>query len=275
MNTLKPEKRLAVIGALVEGNSVRSVERMTGVHRDTILRLLVKVGGNCRELMDRQMRNPSCQRVQADEIWTYVGKKQARLTYRERFAPEIGDQYVFVAIDADTKLIPWFEVGKRNALTAMRFMGALRLRLRGRFQLTTDAFAPYLSAVDWAWGYAAQPPDYAQLIKVFQSVNPGMGRYAPPRIREVVPTVVCGLPDREHISTSYIERQNLTIRMACRRFTRLTNAFSKKLDNLKAALALHFAWYNLVRVHRSLRITPAMSAGITDHVWSLEELLAS
>ncbi len=243
MNVLKKEKQLAVIGALVEGNSIRSVERMTGVHRDTIMRLLVRVGEGCLGLLDRTMRDLSCRKVQVDEIWTYVGKKQARLAYEQRFDQEVGDQYVFVALDADTKLIPHFDVGKRNMVTAYRFMDALKARLNGngRFQLTTDGFVPYIGAVEMAWG--ADAPDFAQLVKLYGPIPPGPARYAPPKIVEAVPTVVHGNPDPAFVSTSYVERQNLTIRMACRRFTRLTNAFSKKLDNLKAALALHFAYW--------------------------------
>lgn len=266
MNVLKPEKQLAVISALVEGVSIRSIERLTGVHRDTIMRLTVRVGEHCQRIMAERMKGLRCQRVQVDEIWTFCQKKQARLTFEERHAPDLGDQYVFVGIDADSKLIPHFEVGKRNMVTAYSFMDTLKARLvpGARFQLTTDAFLPYIGAVERAWG--AEAPDFAQLVKVFAGVNPGMGRYAPPKIAETIPTVVHGQPDPAFVSTSYVERQNLTIRMACRRFTRLTNAFSKKLDNLKAALALHFAWYNFVRIHRSLRMTPAMAAGVADHV---------
>jgi IS1 family transposase len=271
MNSLKPEKQLAVISALVEGCSIRSVERLTGVHRDTIMRLTLQVGERCLNLLDETMRGLSCPNLQVDEIWTFVGKKQARLKYEERFDRERGDQYVFVAIDGESKLIPHFDVGKRNMVTAYRFMEVLSRRITGRFQLTTDGFTPYIGAVEMAWG--ADAPDYAQLVKMFGAVPPGPARYAPPKIVEAVPTVVYGNPDMEKVSTSYIERQNLTIRMACRRFTRLTNAFSKRLDNLKAALALHFAWYNFVRIHRNLRVTPAMAAGVTDRVWNLAELL--
>lgn len=273
MNALKREKQLAVIGALVEGTSVRSVERMTGVHRDTILRLLVRVGRHCQALMDATMRNLSPASLQVDEIWTFVGKKQRRVTFEERFDPEIGDQYVFYAIDAETKLVPHFDVGKRNMVTAYRFMDGLRGRMNGhRFQLTTDGFVPYIGAVELAWG--AEAPDFAQLVKLYGAIPPGPGRYSPPKILEAVQTVIHGTPDPDQISTSYIERSNLTMRMSMRRFTRLTNAFSKKLDNLKAAVALFFAYYNFCRVHRSLRVTPAMEAGVTDRVWGLEELLA-
>ncbi len=203
----------------------------------------------------------------------YVGKHQRRLSYEERFNQEIGDQYVFVAIDGESRLIPHFDVGKRNMVTAYRFMDGLKAKLNGngRFQLTTDGFVPYIGAVEMAWG--ADAPDYAQLVKLFGALDPGPSRYAPPKIIEAVPTTVYGNPDPALVSTSYVERQNLTIRMACRRFTRLTNAFSKKLENLMAALALHFAWYNFVRIHRSLRVTPAMAAGVANRVWELQELL--
>ncbi len=275
MNVLREDKQVAVISALVEGNSIRSVERMTGVHRDTIMRLLIRVGEGCLGLLDETMRGLSCRSLQVDEIWCYVGKHQRRLTYEERFRPDMGDEYVFVALDAETKLIPHFDVGKRNMVTAYRFMDGLKAKLNGngRFQLTTDGFTPYIGAVEMAWG--ADAPDFAQLVKLYGAIPPGPARYAPPKIVEAVPTVVHGNPDPAFVSTSYVERQNLTIRMACRRFTRLTNAFSKKLDNLKAALALHFAYYNFVRIHRSLRVTPSMAAGVTDRVWDLTELLAA
>jgi IS1 family transposase len=175
--------------------------------------------------------------------------------------------------DGETKLIPHFEVGKRNMVTAYKFMETLKARLaEGRFQLTTDRFVPYIGAVERAWGMDA--PHFAQFVKLFGALPAGPGRYAPSKMLEAVPTVVYGNPDPEYISTSYVERQNLTIRMACRRFTRLTNAFSKKLENLKAALALHFTWYNFVRIHRTLRVTPARAAGVTGRVWELRELLA-
>jgi hypothetical protein len=272
VNRLKPDKQLAVISHLVEGSSIRSTERITGVHRDTICRLLVRVGEHSQTILDQTMRNLTLPHVQVDELWTYVQKKQARLSFEERFSRTLGDQYAFVAIDAETKLIPHFDVGKRDMVTAYRFMEGLKGRLTGRFQLTTDGFVPYIGAVDRAWG--ANAPDFAQLVKLYGAVNPGPARYAPPKIVEAVPTVVWGNPDPARIGTSFIERQNLTIRMACRRFTWLCNGFSKKLDNLKAALALHFAWYNLVRIHRTLRVTPAMAAGVTDRVWDLEELVA-
>ncbi len=273
MNSLKREKQLAVISALVEGNSIRSVERMTGVHRDTIMRLLNRVGERCSRLLDQHMVGFHSRLIQVDEIWTFCRKKEQRLTDAEQLNPELGDQYVFVALDADTKLIPMFTVGKRDSDNAHRFMRELRLRLNGngRIQMTTDGFRAYLPAVEEAFG---DDVDYAQLVKLYGAENPGPGRYSPPRVTETVSTTINGNPDPRHVSTSYVERQNLTMRMQMRRFTRLTNAFSKSLRNLKDALALHFAHYNFVRVHGSLRVTPAMAAGVADRVWILEELLA-
>ncbi len=272
MNQLQPEKQLAVIAALVEGNSVRSVERLTGVHRDTILRLLVRVGERCERLLDERMRGFHSQHLQIDEIWTFCAKKEARLQGPEVFSEELGDQYVFVALDAESKLVPTFAVGKRDGETALRFLTDLRQRLdgNGRVQVTTDAFRAYLGAMEETFGADV---DYAQLVKLYRAENPGPGRYSPPRVQETISTPIEGHPDPRHISTSYVERQNLTMRMQMRRFTRLTNAFSKKLANLKAALALHFAWYNFVRVHKTLRVTPAMAAGLTDRVWGLADLL--
>ncbi len=272
MNTLKPEKQVAVLAALVEGNSVRSVERMTAVHRDTILRLLVRVGKNCGRLLDTHMRGFHSSYLQADEIWTFVGKKERYLTPEERATETMGDQWVFVALDADSKLIPTFTVGKRDGATALEFTTKLRACLEGngRVQLTTDGLAAYLGAVEEAFGADV---DYAQLVKLYEAENPGAGRYSPPRVTETISTPVSGDPDPTFISTSYVERQNLTMRMQIRRFTRLTNAFSKKLANLKAALALHFAWYNFVRIHKTLRVTPAMAAGITNQVWEFSDLV--
>jgi IS1 family transposase len=274
VNVLTLDKQIAILSALVEGNSIRSTERMTQTHRDTIMRLLRRAGEHCQRLMDHHLRGLQSQYLQVDEIWTFVQKKQAQLTEEERHNPELGDQYVFVAIDAETKLIPTFLVGKRDGQTALQFLIALQKQLSqdGRIQLTTDGLLAYRDAVELTFGAEI---DYAQAVKLYASVDAGDGRYSPPRVSEVVKTVIMGNPDRDYISTSYVERQNLTMCMAMRRFTRLTNAFSKKLANLKAALALHFAHYNFLRVHRSLRVTPAMEAGMTDHVWGWEELLAN
>jgi len=218
------------------------------------------------------MRRLPCKHVEVDEIWTFVGKKQRRLTKMDWLTrSDLGDQYVFIALDADTRLIPAFRVGKRTHGTADKFLFDLSRRLNGRIQLTTDAFTAYPQAVNKAWGSAA---DYATLTKVYKSQNPGPGRYAPPEVAEVIPKWIQGRPDPKKVSTSYVERHNLTVRMQIRRFTRLTNGFSKKLANLKAMLALYFVWYNFVRVHGTLRVTPAMEAGITDRVWRMEKLLS-
>ena len=273
MNVTPKEKQIQILSALVEGNSIRSTERMTGVHRDTIMRLLVRIGNKSQELMEGHTKDFHCKRLQIDEIWTFIKKKERRLTLQDRFKnPSYGDQYVFVALDADTRFIPIFMVGKRNRETTTEFMSRLyrKVKNNGRIQLTTDGFGAYPGAVDEAFGTEV---DFAQLVKIFASDHIGPGRYAPPRITGAISTIVNGNPDGKHVSTSYVERQNLTMRMQLRRFTRLTNAFSKKLENLKAALSLHFWNYNFSRIHRTLRVTPAMEAGITDHVWGWGELL--
>lgn len=272
MNTLATDKKLTILAAILEGNSIRSIERMTGVHRDTIMRLSTRTGEDCREFLDRKVRNLVVKRVQADEIWTYVFKKQARIV-DQNDSGEFGDQYVFVGLDADTKLVISHLVGKRDTQSAYYFMRDLESRITSRIQLTTDGFKPYLRAVEDTFGGNV---DYAQLIKVYGEVPQGMGGrgwYAAAKFVSAYTSTVSGIPRPSAVSTSHVERQNLTMRMQMRRFTRLTNAFSKKLDNLKAAVALHFAHYNYVRVHQTLRITPAMAAGLTGHVWTLEELL--
>ncbi len=244
------------------------MSRITGVHKVTILRLLKETGEKCEALLDSKMRDIEAKEIQCDEIWTYVAKKEKRRKRTD--GPDVGDQYIFVALEAQTKLIPCYAVGKRDGTTATRFMKDLESRLDGRIQLTTDAFPAYPDAVEESFGADV---DYAQLIKAFRSNGVHRDAYAPADIVEMIPITIMGSPDRRSISTSYIERQNLTIRMQMRRFTRLTNAFSKKLDNLKAALALHFAWYNFGRIHQSLKVTPAMEAGITEHLWEWEEIL--
>jgi IS1 family transposase len=268
MNKLKTEKKEAVISALIEGNSIRSTERMFGVHRDTIMRLLVEVGTGCAQLLDSTMRNLTCQRIQADEIWCFVGKKERMVSGTDDRA-RVGDKWVWVGIDADTKLIPCYRVGQRTATDARAFMADLSGRLSNRVQLSTDSLAAYLAAVDGAFGADI---DYGQIVKSYEGAH-GTGRYSPPQISSVERYVISGEPEFAEISTSYVERQNLTMRMQMRRFTRLTNAFSKKVENLKAAVALHFAHYNFVRIHQSLRVTPAMAAGVSSRVWSIGDLV--
>lgn len=269
MNRLPLARRAQVINCLVEGNSIRSTERMTGVHRDTVMRLMVEVGTGCAMLANEQMRNLRCERIQVDEIWSYVGKKQARLKAGDNRA-RLGDQWTFVALDPDTKLIPTYRVGKRTRDVAVAFMDDLSGRLTNRVQISSDSLRSYVDAVERAFGADV---DYGQVVKFYDAEPIGPGRYAPPRVTGVEKTVIAGDPDQRHISTSLVERQNLTMRMSMRRFTRLTNAFSKKLENLQAAVALHFSHYNLVRVHKTLRVTPAMAANVTDRLWSLEELV--
>jgi len=266
------EKAVLALRLLLEGNSIRSTERITELDRNTIMSLLVKAGERCQSLMDSKLRNLHMERVQIDEIWTFVQKKARRV--RKGDSPELGDQWVFVAIDADTKLIPAFHIGKRHLADTRTFLWDLYSRVEGRTQITTDGLNHYRAGVPETFGLDV---DFAQLVKLFGDYgqfNTPEARYSPPRISEVISKVRTGDPDPDHISTSFVERQNLTMRMAIRRFTRLTNAFSKKLVNLKMAVALHFAYYNFCRVHSSLRVTPAMEAGITDHVWTIAELIS-
>jgi IS1 family transposase len=269
MNRLNLQRRTQVINCLVEGNSIRSTERMTDTHRDTIMRLLVQVGQGCASLMDGEMRDLPCKRIQVDEIWSFVGKKQRYVTRRDD-RRRVGDMWTFVALDADTKLFPSYRVGKRTLHEATEFMTDLSGRLTNRVQLSSDALTSYVQATEEAFGANV---DYGQLVKIYEAEPIGPGRYSPPKVKNARRSVIAGRPDQAHISTSFIERQNLTMRMSMRRFTRLTNGFSKKRENLEAAVSLHFAHYNFARLHKSLRVTPAMAAGVTDRLWSLEELV--
>lgn len=269
MNRLSLGRRTQIINCLVEGNSIRSSERMTDTHRDTIMRLMVEVGNGCEKIMDEQMRKLPCRRIQVDEIWAYVGKKQRQVT-RDDDKARVGDQWTFVAIDPETKLIPAFRVGKRTKPHAIAFMTDLSERLANRVQLSSDALSSYVDAVEQAFGADI---DYGQAVKFYEAEPIGPGRYSPPKVVRAERTVIAGSPDVAHISTSMIERQNLTMRMSMRRFTRLTNAFSKKVENHRAAVALHFAHYNFVRLHRTIRATPAMAANVSARLWSLEELV--
>lgn len=269
-NVLAKEKQLAAVSALAEGTAIRSIERMTGIHRDTIMRLGVRVGEGCAKVMDDRMRNLDCRVVQMDEIWGFIGKKAKNATEADR-RDGIGDVWTFVAIDAESRMVPCYFVGKRDSYHATAFVEDLASRLNGRAQISSDALAAYREAVERGFGGDV---DYGQVIKVYKDAQLSeQHRYSPAECVRVKKIVVHGEPDRELISTSYVERQNLTMRMHCRRLTRLTNAFSKKLDNFKAAVGLHFGYYNFVRVHKSLRCTPAMAGGVADHVWTVEELM--
>ncbi len=271
MNRLPLARRAQIINCLVEGNSIRSTERMTDTHRDTVMRLMVEVGNGCAKLMDAEMRDLACQRIQVDEIWSFVGKKQRQLTAQDD-KNRLGDQWTFVALDPETKLVPVWRIGKRDLPTATAFLTDLSERLTNRVQLSSDALSAYVDATEQAFGVDV---DYGQAVKFYDAEPAGPGRYSPPKVTYSERTPIVGRPDFAHISTSLVERQNLTMRMSMRRFTRLTNAFSKKVENLRAAVNLHFAHYNMVRVHSSLRCTPAMEAGVSRHVWTLTELVSA
>lgn len=267
MNRLSSEARQAVVAALSEGNSLHATSRMTGVARNTVSKLLVDLGTVCSVHQDMAMRNLTCERLQVDEIWTFVYAKQKNVPQEKR--DEAGDIWTWVALDADTKLVPSYRIGSRDLQDARAFIEDLAGRLANRVQLTTDGHNAYLTAVRDAF---RREIDYAQLIKIYSGTNWG---YSPGKCIGAVPNAVSGRPDPAHISTSYIERQNLTMRMSMRRYTRLTNAFSKKVENLAAAVSLHFMHYNYCRPHSSLgkKVTPAMAAGIADHVWKLSEII--
>jgi IS1 family transposase len=268
MNRLGSKKRAQVVGALVEGNSIRATCRMTGVSKPTVLKLLIDLGTVCSIHQDRVMRDLTCERVQCDEIWTFVGSKAKNVPEGKR--GEYGDWWTWVAIDADTRLVPTYRLGGRGSEDAAAFMNDLARRLRHRVQLTTDGRTVYLHAVRGAF---ADNVDFAQLVKLYGRPPEGERRYSPAVCIGTFHEPVCGNPDAAHISTSYVERQNLTMRMSMRRFTRLTNGFSKKAENLAAALSIHFAHYNLVRVHRTLGTSPAVAAGVEDRVWTLADLI--
>lgn len=269
MNSLSSDERIRVVAALVEGNSIRATSRMTGIARNTVTKLLVDLGSACMKYHDKYVRNVRVRRLQCDEIWAYVGAKARNVTPAKK---EIGwgDVWTWVGIDADTKLVVSYLVGGRGADWAMDFMKDCAERVSGRLQITTDGLKAYLSAVEEAFGMDV---DYAQLQKIYGASLETETRYSPAVCIGCDMKVVSGNPDPKHVSTSYIERQNLTMRMHMRRFTRLTNGFSKKLDNHGYAVALHFMYCNFVRIHGTLRVTPAVEAGLSDHVWDLAELV--
>jgi IS1 family transposase len=273
MNKLDAAKRTQIIAALVEGNSLRAVSRMTDVARNTINKLLIDLGAACSDYMDKTLVNLPCQRIQCDEIWSFVAAKERNVTAKLRQAnPDAGDCWTWVAMDADTKLVCSWQVGRRDWVTADQFVGDLRSRLANRVQLTTDGNRLYLGAVNT---YFEKDVDYAVLMKLYGGApgKPDETRYSPAVCIGCEQKPKIGNPDPKHISTSYVERQNLTMRMSIRRFTRLTNAFSKKIENHVASLAIHYMHYNFCRIHQTLRITPAMAAGLANHVWSISEVV--
>jgi IS1 family transposase len=269
MNKLKREKQVQVIAALVEGNSINSTVRMTGVHKTTILKLLAALGVACADYQDRTLRNLKCKRIQCDEIWQFCYAKEKNVPADKKGKFGYGDVWTWVAIDADSKLIMSFTLGYRDARTAKILIDDLASRLAHRVQLTTDGLKAYLEAVEGAFGCEI---DYAMLIKLYGASQDEV-RYSPADCIGTETKIVMGKPKAEHISTSYIERQNLTMRMTMRRFTRLTNGFSKKVENHAHAVALYTMHYNFCKVHATLRVTPAMEAGVTDHIWTIEEML--
>jgi IS1 family transposase len=269
MNRLHLDKQLAVVAALIEGNSIRATVRMTGVAKNTVVKLLNDLGSACAEYHNRHVRNVRVRRLQCDEIWSFVGAKAKNVRLAKK-QEGWGDVWTWTAIDADSKLCVSYLVGGRDAGWAYDFMQDCASRIRGRVQITTDGHKVYVNAVEDAFGADV---DYAQLQKIYGASMEPERQYSPARCIGCDMKVVSGNPDPQHVSTSYVERQNLTMRMHMRRFTRLTNGFSKKVDNLRHAVALHFMYYNFCRPHQTLRVTPAMEAGLCDHVWSLEELV--
>jgi IS1 family transposase len=265
------EKAALATRLLLEGNSIRSTERCTGIDRGTIATMLVRAGESCEKLLADTIQNIPVRDVEADEIWGFVGMKEKVKADRHPEVDELGDAYTYVAMERNSKLILAWHLGKRNRQDTLQFIGELRRATEGTFQLTTDGWASYPDAVERVFGSDIH---YAQLVKVYAASRDGEQRYSPAEVVDVEVVPRAGMPDYERICTSHIERQNLTMRMQIRRLTRLTNAFSKKWGNLRAAIALHFAYYNFCRVHSSLRVTPAMEAGITDHIWTITELLA-
>jgi IS1 family transposase len=271
MNKLSPEKRAQILHMFCEGMSIRAVTRLTGASKTTVSKLLVDAGQAAQWYQDRALQNLSCRRLQIDEIWGFVGAKAKNAKPEKKAAMEAGDIWVWVATDADTKLVPHWLVGGRDGSFAMLFMDELAYRVTNRFQLTTDGHKAYLDAVEGAFGGDI---DYAMLIKLFGAVpESAKGRYSPAECIGARKEVIEGRPDMAHVSTSYAERNNLNIRMHSRRMTRLTNAFSKKVANHTHAMALHFLYYNFVRVHKTLRMSPAMAAGVTKRLWEMSDVV--
>jgi IS1 family transposase len=269
-NVLSTDRQVAVISALAEGSGIRQIERITGVHRDTILRLGVRVGKGCANVLDAKMRNLYCNHLQFDEVWGFIGKKERHCTPDD--SPELGDVWTFCAIDQETKIVPSFKVGKRDAATANAFVADVASRLKNRVQISSDALSAYVNAVELAFGAEV---DFAQIVKTYvhEDAQNAERKYSAPEFVIEEKKSIAGFPDMRMASTSHIERLNGTTRLHMRRLTRLTYAFSKKRENFEAAVALHFAYYNFVKRHNSLRCTPAMAAGIERNFWTVRELV--
>lgn len=272
MNKLNLQKQVQIISALVEGNSIRATCRMTGAAKGTVLKLLADVGKACSEYQDKAFINLTCKKIQCDEIWSFCYAKEKNVPEDKKDQFGYGNMWTFTAICADTKLVPSWRIGRRDIETATEFMEDLAGRLKNRVQLTTDGHRAYLEAVESAFGYQI---DYSQLIKLYgnEGDREGERKYSPAQCTGSIKMKIQGNPDLNHTSTSFVERQNLTMRMSMRRFTRLTNAFSKKAENLVHAVSLHFMYYNFCRIHQTLRVTPAMAAGVTNKLWEIEDIL--
>jgi len=272
MNRLSREKRVEIISQLVEGMSLRAVTRTTGVSINTVTKLLVDAGQACSDYQDRVFRDLPCRRLQIDEIWAFCYAKARNVPDAKAAPPEAGDIWTWVALDSESKLVPSWLVGSRDASAAFEFLRDLASRMAGRIQLTTDGHKPYRTAVPWAFGPEI---DYGQVVKHYAELGRSTDerRYSPGEYTGCTRKPITGRPDPAHISTSHAERQNLTMRMHMRRFTRLTNAFTKKAENHAHAVALHFMHYNFVRIHQTLRCTPAMAAGVTSHLWDIRSLV--
>lgn len=270
MNVLTLNKRIQILQMLVEGSSMRSISRVVGVSINTVTKLLVDAGSACSAYHDAHVRNLNCQRIQCDEIWSFCYAKAKNVATAKAPADNAGDVWTWTSLDADSKLICNWVVGSRDAEYAIALMDDLRSRLNNRVQLTTDGHKAYLQAVEGAFGGDV---DYAMLVKLYGETVEGQKRYSPAECIGCRKTSIEGKPDKGHVSTSYVERQNLTMRMSMRRFTRLTNGFSKKLANHEHALALYFMYYNFVRVHKTLKVTPAMAAGVTDRLFEVADII--
>ncbi len=269
-NKLSDDKKTTAVAMLCEGNSIRAIERMTGIHRDTVMRLGVRMGEGCQAMMDAKLRNLNARVIEVDEVWGYVGMKQ-KTAHRNKATGAVGDVWTWVALDAESKLVPSFAVGERSMYMATNFMDDLASRLSHRVQISSDALSLYTAAVERAFGAEV---DYGSIVKTFSHTDLAeQRRYSPPEVMHVKRTPVQGNPVRDLISTSYVEKQNHTLRMHCRRLSRLTNAFSKKFENFKAAVALHYAYYNFVKINSAVRCTPAMAAGVTSNLWTVRDLV--
>jgi IS1 family transposase len=270
-NALPIEKKITAVAMLAEGNSIRSIERMTNVHRDTIVRLGVRMGEGCQRIMDEKMRNLPCKVVQVDEVWGFISMKQKTANKLGLRSEAVGDVWTWIALDAETKIVPTFAVGDRSQYMANAFIEDLSMRLSHRIQISTDGLPAYKGAIERAFGCEV---DYGSIIKTFSHTNVDeQRRYSPAEVIKVDKKTVQGEPDTDLISTSYVEKQNHTLRMHCRRLSRLTNAFSKKIENFRAAVALHYAYYNFVETHKTIRCAPAVEAGVLNSAWTVADLV--